>query len=117
MTREIDDHVATGKIDRAEKVVYQQTNPEPKEEVKVFGMENPSEFEMAVSRAKFNPGSFLYVDEELMKYLLRGGSDKSLIYHGVRLYIHGSKDRLDSEESMSAENALNNYRGAKGQND
>jgi hypothetical protein len=113
MSESFDDHVAIGKIDRApEKVVSPYVDPVAKAEDKVFGMDNPSEFEMAVARAKFNPGAWLYVDQELMRYLMRGASDKSLVYHGVRLYVQGSKEELDKEENMNAE-TLHNYRAVK----
>jgi hypothetical protein len=48
----------------------------------------------------------------MMRYLMRGASDKSLVYHGVRLYVQGSKEELDKEENMNAE-TLHNYRAVK----
>jgi hypothetical protein len=116
MSESIEDHVAVGKIDRApERVVSPHKDPIAKPEDKVFGMENPSEFEIAVARAKFNPGAWLYVDKEMMHYLMRGASDKSLVYHGVRLYVKGEKEEMDKEEAMNAE-TLHNYRGSKSSN-
>lgn len=105
---EIEDHEATGRILRANK---QEPLPEMKPEVEhdpnVFGMHNVHDFELAIARTKFKsvPGSLphLEVTSELMKYLLRGSSEASVVYQGVRCYVQGAKSELDKQESMSAE--------------
>lgn len=105
MSIELDDHEATGKIQRAHKAQTIEDLPEIKSDSNVFGMHNVHDFELAISRAKFkeDPKPNVFVTKELMHYLLRGSNDQSLVYQGIRVYVDGSKEELDKQEAMTSE--------------
>lgn len=106
MSNELDDHEATGKIQRAPKSAEKLAEAF-KDEVPdhvVFGIEQANAFEMAISREKFKKtGEPIFITKEFMNYLLRGSNEDSIMYQGIRVYVDGTKEELDREESMSAE--------------
>lgn len=104
---ELEDQEATGKLVRApkqKKAAVDKSVDAHRLDSKVFTIDEAHAFEMAVSREKMKQtGEPIYITEEFMSYLLRGSSEPSLMYQGVRLYVEGSKDELDAQESMTAE--------------
>ncbi len=82
------------------------------DEEKVF--DDANEFRLAIGRAGIDGASHLVISERLMRYLLKGRSDKSVMYEGVRCYVAGAKEILDKEESMSAMDHMD-YMGKKGE--
>jgi hypothetical protein len=112
-TSAIEDAEAMGTIKRGQHLkIEAKVAKDTSDLQKVYDIENPHEFEMAIARAKMKPGVHLLVTPELMEYLLRGAKDASIVYQNVRCYIAGSKDELDMEESMSAE-ASHDYKVKK----
>lgn len=45
----------------------------------------------------------LEITETLMKQILRGQKSAYVCYHGVKLYIEGTKERIEAEEKLGPE--------------
>lgn len=75
---------------------------EPQEEIII---DNPEDFRMAIGQAQMEGEESIEVGEKLFKYLLKNSKSPYLTYGdpGIKVYLKGTRDKLEREEKMSAE--------------
>lgn len=81
-----------------------KTLPQVKEE-KVEVIDDPTEFQMAISKAQMEGVDSLEVTERIFNWLIKNNKTASLTYGnpGVRVFKTGTKDSILNEEKMNAE--------------
>lgn len=78
----------------------------PQERLEISGViDNPEDFRMAVGNAQLDGVEHLEVSEKLFKYLLKNSKSRYITYGnpGVKVYLAGTKDKYDYEDSLNAE--------------
>lgn len=58
-------------------------------------------FEAKVSSAKLNGEEFVETTEDVFKYITKNHPTQYLTYHGIRVYLKGTREEIEREERMS----------------
>lgn len=61
------------------------------------------QFAIADAVSGVDPDPYLEVTETLMRQILRGQKSAYVTYHGVKLYIEGTRDRIVEENKLNPE--------------
>jgi predicted metal-binding transcription factor (methanogenesis marker protein 9) len=71
-------------------------------------VDDPESFRMAIGAAQMNDQEYIEVGEKLFKYLLKNSKSKFLTYGspGIKIYLQGTREQLERESKMSAEQYL-----------
>jgi hypothetical protein len=71
-------------------------------------VDDPESFRMAIGSAQMNGEEFIEIGPTLFKYLLKSAKSRYLTYGspGIKIYLKGTREELEKEEKMSAEQYL-----------
>lgn len=82
--------------------LVEESAPLPEaEETSVIG--DPSVFHMEIGRAKIEGTEYIEVTPELFKMLIRNQKTPALVYEGIKVYIAGTREDIERENRMNAE--------------
>lgn len=77
-------------------------------------LSDPQEFQMAIGKAQMEGYEYVEVSQKLFDYLVKRNKTRYLTYGdpGIKVYVHGTRDEIEKEENMTAEEHYN-YKSKK----
>lgn len=79
------------------------------EETEEAVIDNPQDFQIAIGNAQMDGADHIEVTERLFKHLIKGAKTKYITYGnpGIKVFMKGTRDKIEREESMNAEDYAN----------